>query len=332
MSAYPPPSENLPIFDSALFGNNTDITIDNLKSKFLTYPLAQAGLETIPNLAITSSGTAPTAGATSNDTTIATTAFVKANALTPLSPSPAGTYTTPSSVIVNTYGQITSATSGNTYTLPSPAPTAGSYTAPSSVSVNSAGQITSISSGTAYALPSPAPTAGSYTNANITINSAGQITSASNGTANSYNPLYYDGVVANTNPYTIRWGIFNSSNAPSASAYQAYIYQVGGSQSLPYGELPQYYSLTTPTILGGQTAFTFATRENINFTYGGTPYSAWGYALGSSISYPEVNVSYYSTISTQSGSDWTLSFFMKFNNAFTPATGATFRLMLVPVI
>jgi hypothetical protein len=77
MSAYPPPSENLPIFDSALFGNTQDLTINNLKSNFLTFPLAQSGLETIPNLAITSSGTAPTPASTSNDTTIATTAFVK---------------------------------------------------------------------------------------------------------------------------------------------------------------------------------------------------------------------------------------------------------------
>jgi hypothetical protein len=83
-----------------------------LKSNFLTFPLAQSGLETIPNLAITSSGTAPTAGSSSNDTTIATTAWVKANGgLSPITPSPAGTYTNLNATI-NSYGQITSASTG----------------------------------------------------------------------------------------------------------------------------------------------------------------------------------------------------------------------------
>jgi len=330
MSAYPPPSENLPIFDSGLFGNSTDITIDNLKTKFLQFPFAQSGLETIPNLAISSSGTAPTPVSTSNDTSIATTAFVKSNALSPLSPSPAGTYTTPSSVVVNSYGQVTSATGGTTYTLPSPAPTAGSYTAPSAVSVNSAGQITSITSGTAYSLPSPAPTAGTYTNATISVNSAGQITSASNGTGNTYNPIYQDGAVASPNPYTFRWSFSNS--ALTASAYQIYIYQVGGTQSLSYGDQAQYTSITTPTIIGGQTASSFATRENISFIYGGTTYNAWGYSFGTTSAYPEVNVSYYSTINVQNGYDWYINIFMRFNNAFTPAPSLNQRIMLVPVI
>jgi len=330
MSAYPPPSENLPIFDSGLFGNNSDLTIDNLKTKFLQFPYAQSGLETIPNLAISSSGTAPTPVSTSNDTSIATTAFVKSNALTPLSPNPAGTYTTPSSVVINSYGQVTSATAGTTYTLPSPAPTSGDYTAPSAVSVNSAGQITSITAGTAYSLPSPAPTAGTYTNATISVNSAGQITSASNGTGNTYNPIYQDGAVASPNPYTFRWSFSNS--ALTASAYQVYIYQVGGTQSLPYGDQAQYTSIATPTIIGGQTASSFVTRENISFIYGGTTYNAWGYSFGTTSAYPEVNVSYYSTINVQNGYDWYINIFMRFNNAFTPAGGLNQRIMLVPVI
>jgi len=365
MSAYPPPSENLPIFDSGLFGNNSDLTIDNLKTKFLQFPYAQSGLETIPNLAISSSGTAPTPVSTSNDTSIATTAFVKSNALTPLSPNPAGTYTTPSSVVVNSYGQVTSATAGTTYTLPSPAPTSGDYTAPSAVSVNSAGQITSITAGTAYSLPSPAPTsgdytapsavsvnsagqitsitagtayslpspaptAGTYTNATISVNSAGQITSASNGTGNTYNPIYQDGAVASPNPYTFRWSFSNS--ALTASAYQVYIYQVGGTQTLPYGDQAQYTSIATPTIIGGQTASSLVTRENISFIYGGTTYNAWGYSFGTTSAYPEVNVSYYSTINVQNGYDWYINIFMRFNNAFTPAGGLNQRIMLVPVI
>ena len=329
MSAYPPPSENLPIFDSGLFGNNSDLTIDNLKTKFLQFPFAQTGLETIPNLAISSSGTAPTPVSTSNDTSIATTAFVKSNALSPLSPDPAGTYTTPSSVVLNSYGQVTSATAGTTYTLPSPAPTSGSYTAPSSVSVNSAGQITAITAGTAYSLPSPAPTAGDYASpSSISVNSAGQITSITGGTA--YNVKYADGSIASTNPYTIRWTFSNTYL--TSSAYQIYIYQVGGTQTLAFGDQAQYTSIQTPTIIGGQTASSFATRENISFVYGGITYYAWGYSFGTTTSYPEVNVSFYSTINTQSGSDWYINIFMRFNNPFTPAPSLSQRIMLVPVV
>jgi len=329
MSAYPPPSENLPIFDSGLFGNSTDISIDNLKTKFLQFPFAQQGLETIPNLAISSSGTAPTPVSTSNDTSIATTAFVKSNALPPLSPDPAGTYTTPSSVSINSYGQVTSATAGTTYTLPSPAPTAGDYTAPSAVSVNSAGQITSITSGTAYSLPSPAPTAGDYASpSSVSVNSAGQITSITAGTA--YNVKFADGVVASTSPYTIRWTFSNTYL--TSSAYQIYIYQVGGTQSLAFGDQPQYTSITTPTIIGGQTASSFVTRENVSFIYAGTTYNAWGYSFGATNAYPEVNVSYYSTINTQNGYDWYINFFMRFNNPFTPAPSLSQRIMLVPVV
>jgi len=80
MSSYPPPQENLPIFDSALFTTNqSTLTLSALKTQFLTFPIGQTATETIPNLAITSSGTAPTPASTSNDQSIATTAFVKAN-------------------------------------------------------------------------------------------------------------------------------------------------------------------------------------------------------------------------------------------------------------
>ena len=79
MSAYPPPQENVPIFDSALFTtNDSQLTISQLKLSFLQFPQAQTATESIPNLAITSSGTAPTAGALSDDGTIATTAWAKA--------------------------------------------------------------------------------------------------------------------------------------------------------------------------------------------------------------------------------------------------------------
>jgi hypothetical protein len=232
-------------------------------------------------------------------------------------------------VVLNSYGQVTSATAGTTYTLPSPAPTAGDYTAPSAVSVNSAGQITSITSGTAYSLPSPAPASGDYASpSSISVNSAGQITSITAGTA--YNVKFADGVVASTSPYTIRWTFSNSYL--TASAYQIYIYQVGGSQYLYLGGQSQYGTITTPTITGGQTAFAVVTRENLSFPVNGVQYTAWGYSFGTTISYPETNVSFSSQINVQNGYDWYLNFYMVFNNAFTPAPSLSQRIMLVPVI
>ena len=84
------------------------------------------------------------------DATVQTTAYT--GTTPPLVPDPAGTYTSPSSVVVNSSGQVTSAVSGTTYTLPSPAPTAGTYTN-ATVTVNSAGQVTSASNGSAGTSP-----------------------------------------------------------------------------------------------------------------------------------------------------------------------------------
>jgi hypothetical protein len=149
----------------------------------------------------------------------------------------------------------------------------------------------------------------------------------------AYAPIYYDGIVASTSPqYIFRFGIFNSSNAPSASAYQYYIYKVGGSQTLNYGQQQQYTNINAPNIIGGQSAMGYATKENISFDYNGGTYNAWGYSMGIVYQSPEPGVSYYSTINTQSGADWTLSFFMKMASTFNPAPNLTMRLMLVPVI
>jgi hypothetical protein len=81
------------------------------------------------------------------DTSVQTTAFAT------ITPSPAGTYSAPSSVVVNSSGQITSATNGTPYTLPSPAPTAGSYTN-SNITINAAGQVTAASNGSGGTIPS----------------------------------------------------------------------------------------------------------------------------------------------------------------------------------
>ena len=97
MSAYPAPTQNLPIFSSNEFSvSDSQLTIGELTGQFLQFPLAQPQIETIPNLVISASGTAPTAASSSNDTTIATTAMVQAAiaaalALTPTIP--AGTIT-----------------------------------------------------------------------------------------------------------------------------------------------------------------------------------------------------------------------------------------------
>jgi hypothetical protein len=90
MSAYLPPTEFFPTFNSKVFYNNIPITLELLKTKFLTYPIGQANL-LLPKLLVT--GTAnfqtnilvnnQTAG--NNTTLAANTAFVT-NALLPIIP------------------------------------------------------------------------------------------------------------------------------------------------------------------------------------------------------------------------------------------------------
>jgi hypothetical protein len=161
MATYDPPTETLPIFDPNVFTrSDTGLTTTAGDLRYLRFPYAQGSenlqqidvygvatfnttLNTDDNIVMT--GTPLTNYIEFPDTSKQYTAFT--GTFPPLVPSPAGTYTTPSSVIVNSAGQITSATSGTTYTLPSPAPTAGNYTN-ANISVNSAGQITSASNGT----------------------------------------------------------------------------------------------------------------------------------------------------------------------------------------
>jgi len=86
MASYPPPTTNLPIFNSQSFATPTasaggsSITIPFLDANYLQFPLAQSALETIPNLAVSVSGTAPTKVLGTNTTDIATCAFVIENA------------------------------------------------------------------------------------------------------------------------------------------------------------------------------------------------------------------------------------------------------------
>lgn len=98
MSAYPQPTENLPIFDSGLFSTTSQISVDNLKGQFLQFPLAQSGLETVPNLQAinlnvgsqVTTGSASFQGTTTssatispadNSTIVATTSYVQTNLL-----------------------------------------------------------------------------------------------------------------------------------------------------------------------------------------------------------------------------------------------------------
>jgi hypothetical protein len=216
MSVNIPPNPNVATFNN-LYWINFDIGSDGLTEAeadllYLKFPVAQGtedlqaitinGLTTANddiNIADGTLGTsslnqtttlltitAPVGGSvkilpsiTFADNTIQTTAYTGGG----LSPDPAGTYTTPSSVVVNSSGQVTSAVSGTTYNLPSPAPAAGAYTAPSSVSVNAEGQVTAITAGTAYTIPSPAAGAGAYTTpSSVSINAEGQVTAITAGT------------------------------------------------------------------------------------------------------------------------------------------------------
>jgi len=160
MATYDPPTETLPIFDPNVFTkSDTALTSATGDLRYLKFPYAQ-GAENLQQVDVYGVATFNTTlnaetnivmGGTDGvnyiefpDTTKQYTAYTGE---TPLVPDPSGNYTTPSSISINSLGQVISAVSGTTYSLPSPAPTAGSYTN-ANISVNSAGQITSVSNGT----------------------------------------------------------------------------------------------------------------------------------------------------------------------------------------
>jgi len=79
MALYPPPTESLPVFNPAVFQNATNtLSIGDLKSQFLQFPISQTAQETINQLAITTSGTykTQTYKQTTNLTELATIGYV----------------------------------------------------------------------------------------------------------------------------------------------------------------------------------------------------------------------------------------------------------------
>jgi hypothetical protein len=60
MASYPPPTETLPIFDAGVFTtNDSTLTISQADARYLKFPVGQ-GTETIPNLVVSGTATAPT--------------------------------------------------------------------------------------------------------------------------------------------------------------------------------------------------------------------------------------------------------------------------------
>jgi len=113
MASYPPPTENLPIFNSQSFatpttssGGGSNITIPFLDANYLQFPVAQSSLETIPNLAVSVSGTAPTMELGTNTTDIATCAFVIENSVSLDSPAFTGIPTAPTAAVATNTTQL----------------------------------------------------------------------------------------------------------------------------------------------------------------------------------------------------------------------------------
>jgi hypothetical protein len=159
---YPPPTENLPIFDATVFLLAEAETLGSL-------------IPIIPSPA----GSYVYSSITVNDYGQVTAASSGAG-IPPLVPSPAGVWdiSEDSSITVTQFGQVTAITGGALNSNPPQ-----TYTN-ATVTVNKYGQVTAGSSGAASIPLTPTGViAGPYTNTNLTVNTYGQITTASNGTA-----------------------------------------------------------------------------------------------------------------------------------------------------
>lgn len=141
--SYPPPTENVPIFDAKNFiQDTTPLTATTGAKYFLSFPNAQ-GTEVLQTTYVEGILTADSNLVAKQNIIldgVANTNYIEFpdgskqyGAIPLINPSPAGTYTSPSSIVVNSTGQITSASSGtgggglvqvNTYT------TSGTITPP----------------------------------------------------------------------------------------------------------------------------------------------------------------------------------------------------------